>query len=211
MDKGIVHIPMKDEPVLLDKIIQDLQNTLKTKLAWLDYAFGRAYRLVEHRPDDKKFVYPAAYIGNAEYFSLVPNDNLGNFSWFDIYDAQDVISGTIGRPQLVVKGAIVFWFDLSSIFSDTSAIYTEEVKDEILSLLTSGGIITGEGHLTINKIYERFDSLYKGYSIEKVYNNYMYSGEDIQDIDKQYFMYPYAGLRFEFELVTRELCQRWVR
>lgn len=211
MDSRIVRVPVKAEPVLLEKIIQDLQATLKAKLTWLNYAFGKAYRLVEHRPDNRKFVYPAVYIGGGDYMSLQPNDNLGNFSWFDIYDSQEVISSVVSRPQLIVKGALVFWFNLQAIFPDESAIYTEEVKNEILSLLTSGGIITGNGHITITNIYERFENIYKGYSIEKVYNNYMYSGEDIQDIDKQFFMYPYAGLRFEFEIVTRELCQLFIR
>ena len=43
-----VTIPMKPNPVLLDAVIQDLQNALITKLSWLDKAFGRAYKLVEH-------------------------------------------------------------------------------------------------------------------------------------------------------------------
>ena len=53
-------------------------------------------------------------------------------------------------------------------------------------------------------------NIYKGYSIEKIYNNYTYKGEGIQDIDKQFFMYPYAGIRIEFTLTTRELCQRYI-
>lgn len=44
----------------------------------------------------------------------------------------------------------------------------------------------------------------------KIYNNYTYKGEGIQDIDKQFFMYPYAGIRIEFTLTTRELCQRYI-
>ena len=47
--------------------------------------------------------------------------------------------------------------------------------------------------------------------LEKIYNNYSYKGEGIQAIDKQFFMHPYAGLRFEFEMTTRELCQRYIK
>ena len=43
-----VQIRMKENPVLLDKVIQDIQNSLKAQLNWLDRAFGRAYKLVEH-------------------------------------------------------------------------------------------------------------------------------------------------------------------
>ena len=47
--------------------------------------------------------------------------------------------------------------------------------------------------------------------LEKIYNNFTYKGEGIQDIDKQFFMHPYAGLRFEFKMTTRELCQRYIK
>ena len=205
-----IHIKFKEEPVLLDKVLQDLQRKLMERLPWLDIAFGRAHKLVEHRPDGNKFIYPAAYNGNGEYVSLLPNDVYGNFSWFDIYDPQKITRVTQSLPQYTFDGAIVFWYDQSKIYDDKETIHTEEVKDEVMRVLTTPGIITTNGRLSINEIYERFENIYKGYSIEKIYNNYVYSGEDIQSIDKQFFMYPYAGLRVEFTLTTRELCQRYV-
>ena len=113
-------------------------------------------------------------------------------------------------PQYTFNGAIIFWYDLSSIYGDETVLHTEEVKDEIIRVLTTPGLITTTGKLVINDIYERFENIYKGYSIEKIYNNYTYKGEGIQDIDKQFFMYPYAGIRIEFTLTTRELCQRYI-
>ena len=205
-----LNIPIKQNPVLLDKVIQDIQQALKEKLKWLDYAFGRAYKLVEHQDNGGKFIYPAAYTGNSEYVSLLPNDNYGNFSWFDIYDPQRITQVVQSLPQYTFSGAIIFWYDLSSIYEDEAVLYTEEIKDEIIRVLTTPGLITTTGKLVINDIYERFENIYKGYSIEKIYNNYTYKGEGIQDIDKQFFMYPYAGIRIEFTLTTRELCQRYI-
>lgn len=210
MKEESVNIRFKDNPVLLDKILQDMQSGLMSKLKWLNYAFGRAYRLVEHRPDGNKFVYPAAYNGNGEYISLLPNDNFGNFCWFDIYDPQRITQVVQSLPQYTFSGAIVFWYNLDTIFSSAETLNTEEVKDEIIRLLTTPGIIKTTGKLEIDSIYERFENIYKGYSIEKIYNNYTYQGEDIQNIDKQFFMYPFAGIRIEFTLTTRELCQRYV-
>ena len=206
-----VQIQMKENPVLLDKVIQDIQNSLKAQLNWLDRAFGRAYKLVEHRPDGDKFIYPAAYIGNSEYASLLPNDNFGNFCWFDIYDPQTVTQVVQSTPQFSFSGAIVFWYNLNTIYADADVMYTEEIKDEIIRVLTTPGLIKQTGRLEINKIYERFENIYKGYSLEKIYNNYSYKGDNIQDIDKQFFMHPYAGLRFEFKMTTRELCQRYIK
>lgn len=210
MKEVSVQIRFKNNPVLLDKILQDMQKSLMDKLKWLDYAFGRAYKLVEHRPDGDKFVYPAAYNGNGEYISLLPNDNLGNFSWFDIYDPQTITQVVQSMPQYTFNGAIVFWYNLDTIFESSETINTEEIKDEIIRFLTTPGIITTTGKLVINNIFERFENIYRGYSIEKIYNNYTYQGSDIQSIDKLFFMYPYAGIRIEFSLTTRELCQRYL-
>ena len=210
MKENSVQIRFKEDPVLLDKILQDMQKSLMNRLKWLNCAFGRAYKLVEHRPDGNKFIYPAMYNGNGEYVSLLPNDNFGNFSWFDIYDPQKITEVVQSLPQYTFSGAIIFWYDLSSIYEDETVMHTEEVKDEIMRVLTTPGLITTTGKLVINDIYERFENIYKGYSIEKIYNNYTYKGEGIQDIDKQFFMYPYAGIRIEFTLATRELCQRYI-
>ena len=210
MEENSVQIRFKEDPVLLDKILQDMQKSLMNRLKWLNCAFGRAYKLVEHRPDGNKFIYPAMYNGNGEYVSLLPNDNFGNFSWFDIYDPQKITEVVQSLPQYTFSGAIIFWYDLSSIYEDETVMHTEEVKDEIMRVLTTPGLITTTGKLVINDIYERFENIYKGYSIEKIYNNYTYKGEGIQDIDKQFFMYPYAGIRIEFTLTTRELCQRYI-
>lgn len=210
MKENSVQIRFKEDPVLLDKILQDMQKSLMNRLKWLNCAFGRAYKLVEHRPDGNKFIYPAMYNGNGEYVSLLPNDNFGNFSWFDIYDPQKITKVVQSLPQYTFSGAIIFWYDLSSIYEDETVMHTEEVKDEIMRVLTTPGLITTTGKLVINDIYERFENIYKGYSIEKIYNNYTYKGEGIQDIDKQFFMYPYAGIRIEFTLTTRELCQRYI-
>ena len=210
MKENSVQIRFKEDPVLLDKILQDMQKSLMNRLKWLNCAFGRAYKLVEHRPDGNKFIYPAMYNGNGEYVSLLPNDNFGNFSWFDIYDPQKITEVVQSLPQYTFSGAIIFWYDLSSIYEDETVMHTEEVKDEIMRVLTTPGLITTTGKLVINDTYERFENIYKGYSIEKIYNNYTYKGEGIQDIDKQFFMYPYAGIRIEFTLTTRELCQRYI-
>lgn len=211
MKETTVNPGFKENPVLLEKVLQDLQKSLKERIPWLDNAFGRAYKLVEHRPDGDKFVYPAMYNGKGEYVSLMPNDRFGNFSWFDIYDPQRVTQRVPALPNITVDGALVFWYDLGTIYDDDSVLHTEEVKDEILQVLTTPGLIASNGSLRVNELKERFENIYDGYSIEKIYNEYTYKGDSIQDLDRQFFMYPYAGLRVEFTLTTKELCIRNVR
>ena len=211
MKERSVRVTFKENPVLLDKILQDMQKSLLDNLSWLNYAFGRGYKLVEHRSNGNKFVYPAFYNGNREYVSLLPNDNLGNFSWFDIYDPQQITAVVQSLPQYTFSGSLIFWYDISTIYDDASVMHTEEIKDEILRLLTSPGLIRNTGRFVVNAIYERFENIYKGYSIERIYNDRNYSGEGIQELDKQFFMFPFAGIRIEFTITTRELCQRYVR
>ena len=206
-----VNIKFKKEPVLLDKMLQELQQKLMESLPWLNVAFGRAYKLARHDEGGNKFLYPAAYNGKSEYISLLPNDSFGNFSWFDIYDPQEITPISQALPQYTFNGALVFWYNLDSIYEDNDFVYTEEIKNEVLRLLTTPGIVSGASRLNITKVYERFENIYKGYSLEKIYNNWAYKGEGGAAYDKQFFMHPYAGLRIEFNITTRNLCQYYIK
>lgn len=197
-------IQQKSNPVLLDLILQNIQDALKNKLAWLDYAFGRAYKNVKYENDGRKYVYPAIYIKNSEYIDMTPNDNLGNFTWFDIYDPQTVELGTRGAPVFSYNGALVLWCNQAKIFGDSDFIYLEELKQQVLEVLQSPGILD-YGKVQPLQVYDRFENIYKGYTIEKAYNAFLYSGEDIQYIDKMFFMHPYAGLRFELNLRIQKI------
>ena len=184
------NMQMKTNPILLDRAIQSIQQQLLRRLKWLNEAFGRAYKITE-RPNDEKVTYPAVYVGESEYMSVLPNDTIGNFCWFDIYDPQRVVNISPKHNQLEVNGALIFWYDLTTIYDNATYLYTEEVKDEILKVLTAN-ILPNIGKIEINEIYERFENIYKGYPTETV--------------GKQYFLYPYAGIRIEFTLILKELC-----
>lgn len=201
MSKQIVNIAKKKEPVLLDKVLQELQSLLLSKLKWLDYAFGRAYKLVEHTSEGGSFTYPAVYNNQGEYLSVMPNDTLGNFSWFDIYDPQDIDNTVLARPKLKITGALIFWYRLDTIYSDNSVLYTEEIKNEILRVLTTNAQFTANSRIKIKSIYEKYENIYKGY---------IYPQAGPQE-DKQFFMYPFAGLRIEFEITTQELCASYLK
>lgn len=197
MAEQIINIAKKKSPVLLDKALQEIQAILLSKLKWLNYAFGRSYRLVEHTINGNDFVYPAVYNNAGEYLSVLPNDTLGNFSWFDIYDPQDIENTVLSKAKITITGAIIFWYTLDSIYDDASVLHTEEVKNEILSVLGTPGYLSSGSHIELTGISERFENIYKGYLMQ--------SGE-IPSLDKQYFMYPFAGLRVEFKLTIQKIC-----
>lgn len=194
-----VNIKYKDNPVMLDLVLDNMRQQLLERLPWLDYAFGRAYKLVRHT-EEGKFTEPMFYKGNGEYVSLMPNDNWGNFCWFDIYDPQSIDTTQRNYPKLTFSGAIVFWYNMERIFNDAEFLYNEEIKQQVVNALSTPGIITQRGHVQVFDIYERLENIYKGYSLEKVYNTFVYSGQELTYIDKQYFMHPYAGLRIELAI-----------
>lgn len=192
IDKGI-HITTKENPVLLDRIIQDIQSALETNLSWLDHAFGKAHKLIDIQSNGTRLSYPALYNGKGEYVSLLPNDNFGNFSWFDIYDPQKIDTSVISKPKYTFKGALIFWYDISSIYYDNNCLYTEEVKEEILKLLTTPGLLRNNGHFKLIEIAERLENVYKEYVVGP-------------GVDRQFFMYPYFGLRIEFIITANAVC-----
>lgn len=196
----------REDPVLLDSLIDGIREKLKSDLVWLDHAFGRAYRMTRYTTEGKKDIYPAFYNGNGEYLSLEPNDNYGNFCWFDIYDPQTISIDIPTLPSITYSGAVVFWYNLETIFNDKNFIYSENVKQFILQTLTGPGMTQGKGRLRVTAVYESMENIYKGYYIEKIYNNFNYTGQDISSRDKMFFMYPYAGLRIEFEITVKEKC-----
>lgn len=179
----------KSNPVLLDRVIQDIQEYLEKELKWLDFAFGRSYRIEEPK-GDKSYTFPAIYLGANEYQSVLPDDSLGNFSFFELYDPTEV-DNTNKTVRVSTKGAIIFWLNFFSIYPDASMLYPEEIKAEIIRALQNCRL--SSGHLKITKLYEQPANIYKGY--------------DIKQIDNQYLMSPYYGLRVEIELSNAELCR----
>ena len=135
-----IQINYKDKPVLLDKVVQDIQKALADNLSWLDCAFGKAHKHIEYTESGKKLVYPVAYTGKGEYMSLLPNDNIGNFSWLDLYDPQEIAFSIPSRPRITLDGALVFWYDLSSIYEDDTFLHTEEIKDEMVIIDRRNGV-----------------------------------------------------------------------
>lgn len=187
-------------PVLVDSAIDSVQTRL-AELTWLDTVFGRAYKHTEHSTENGKHILPAAYVGDSEYVSLLPSDSFGNFAWFDVYEPQYVDSAVPGKPAMDFDMAVVVWFDIRTIFGDTGTIRAEEVKKDILDKLTAPGAV--RGRLSVTRIYESPEFIYKGYSLERAYDPYAYRRSDTESMDKQYFMHPYYGFRFEVKIKER--------
>lgn len=181
-------------PTLVDAVIAKIQDGLKAKISWLDYAFGRAERIVKQF-DGKNIRIPAIYTGNErqpnEYLELSPDANIGNFSFFWLMDPQKY-TWRPGMPGgFKVPFALIFWFDLREIYSETDNRNVSAIEAEIIHTL-NGGFLIPNGSIRIDTIYTLAENIYKEFSLEAV--------------DNQFLMHPYAGIRFEGSLIFDEPC-----
>ena len=79
--------PIIKNPVMLDRVIGEIQNGLVENLPWLDAAFGRSQRLTKMM-NGKKIITPNVYCGGwnghgeNDYIETSPDAKNGNFSCF---------------------------------------------------------------------------------------------------------------------------------
>lgn len=187
-----INIPAIQNPELLDRIIVNIQAGLKENLPWLDYAFGRAERLVKNDVNGRRIYTPCIYTSGNDYMELVPDSNIGNFSFFWIPDPQEISWEEKVSVGIKTDFALIFWFDFRTIFNDGNIRNKEQVKCQILDVL-NGGFWLKNGRLVVNRCYELAENIYKGFSLD--------------EIDNQFLMHPFGGFRFEGTLSIGEICK----
>ena len=190
-------IPYYPNPVLIDRVIRNIQGGLMQKIEWLDVVFGRAQRIVKV-VNGKRYYIPAIYVGGTkyrqsnDYLEVFPDANIGNFGFFWIQDPQTVKWIPKERGSIRYPFALIIWVDLRKVYpNQTSNRNTEVLKDEILKAL-NGGFWLRHGKIEVNQIYELAENVYRGFTIDEV--------------DNQFLMHPFAGFRFEGEISVGQPC-----
>lgn len=192
-----INAPVIPNAVMLDRVIGDIQQGLVDNISWLNAAFGRSQRLTKMM-NGKKIVTPNVYCGGwnghgeNDYIETSPDSKIGNFAFFEIEDPQTIDAGPWAR-QIKVPFGLIVWFDLTRVYNTATNRNTEKLKAQILHVLNgrAGWHLTG-GRIIINRIYERPENIYRGYTLS--------------EIDNQFLMHPYAGFRFDGILEYDELC-----
>lgn len=182
-------IPIKKNPRLFDRVIQEMQIGLANYLPWLTHSFGKAERLVKDILG-KKYYTPNIYVGRNEYELIAPDSTLGNFSFFVLNEPQDVEYEVGARNELKAPFSLIVWLDLRTI-EDEDERNTEAVKRQILRAL-NGEIKLRNGRAKINRIYERDENVFSGFTLN--------------EIDNQYLMHPFVAFRFEGVMQVTEEC-----
>lgn len=182
--------PKPENPVMIDRALAYIQDSLISNIGWLNHAFGRAQKLVTKR-EHIQYYYPAVYIGDNEYINVLPGQELGNRTFFQVDDPHDI--EYIPRMYNLIKSpvSLICWYDLTDIYQSTKERNTEDVKRQLLRVFANM-IMPNGTRMELAKIYEQPENIFKCYSL--------------REIDTQYLMNPYAGLRIEGYLTYREEC-----
>ena len=157
-----------------DKVIYELRRGLESRLSWLNSAYGRADVLVRKSQSSREVKYPAIYRENENYLELLPNDELGNFSFVLLHDPKIYNKQS---SSMSCYCSIVFWYNFNTVLPEGRD--TERVIMEIVNALNS--ITYSCGSLIIETIQEEGRSIYKEF--------------DYKEVHTQYRMQPYAGAR----------------
>ena len=182
---------------MLDAVIGEIQTGLTDNISWLDAAFGRAQRLTKMM-NGNRIVTPNVYCGGwnghgpNDYIEVSPDSKIGNFTFFEIEDPQTITPGPWAREIKTPFGLIV-WVDLTRVYNTDANRNTESLKAEILHVLNGrAGWHLTNGRIVVNRIWERVENIYKGYTLS--------------EIDNQFLMHPYWGMRVDGLLEYNELC-----
>lgn len=187
--KQIARVPLKRAPRLFDIVIAEIQQGLAAQLPWLSHAFGKAERLVKII-QGRRYYTPNVYTGGNDYELIAPDSNFGNYCFFTV-DEPQVVTWAAGRQSSMrAPFSIIFWVDMRTV-EDADDRNTEAVKQQILRAL-NGGIQLRQGRMTIERVYERAENIFKGYTLDEV--------------DNQFLMHPYCGWRFEGEIQITDSC-----
>jgi len=186
-------------PVLEDAALLLVQAKLDAGLSWLTTAYGRAHKLIRKDGDNRNIYFPAVYATSStgtDYINLLPDSELGNFSFFDLTDEQRIESYAVKVPgkNIYKFGAdLIVWFDFRTVYpspADWKAYGVANVVQQVSDVLQTAQI-TG-----VNIEIERYR-----YSVENIYRGY-----DHKEISNQFAMKPYGCFRIETTITYKKPC-----
>lgn len=177
-------VPELTDPKLLDASLLEIQTVLSERLPWLDFAYGKAQRLVRIVNEREEY-YPGVYTGGEEHADVRPNDQIGNFSFFDVDKNQEIESSDRRSYDIKTKAGLVFWFNYKTIYPDDwEARSLDNVRFEVLEVLRT--LVVQKSQVKVLGTVEDAASMYPGYRN--------------REVDDQFLMRPFGGFRVNLSL-----------
>lgn len=183
-----------NQPKLFDKVIQSLQDGLGN-LSWMNHIFGRSERLVKD-VDGHRVYSPNIYKGDDDYILLTPdNTELGNYCFFVMEEPQVIRDSEGIQARIRSPFSLIVWVDMRTVEQHSDTRATEAVKEDVLQAIGKAWI--KEGNVTLQRIYERAENVFQGFTLDEV--------------DNQFLMSPYWGMRVQGEMTVQEDCEPMTR
>lgn len=197
--KNIDRVPKPNSAKMFDVPIGEMQTTLKDNLPWLDYSFGRAQILIKDSSKKHKAYsantrvkYPGVHLKNGEYTNVLPCEEFRDFSFFLIHDRQEIKSFEGPRAyNIEAEFSLIFWLDTSGIFANSEDRNTELIKAEVLKVLNTK-VQLSNARIKLDGFSEQAENIYKEF--------------DIDELETQYLMFPFYGLRIDGTITLFEKC-----
>lgn len=176
-------------PIGVEAVIEALRLQLIDGLPWLEKAFGRAWEFKEESTSGRTIRIPKCYTESGEYINVLPNDNLVAQCFFQLngsetYSVFNYAAGSMKEVDL----SVIFWMNLKRIDETKDYIFTEELKADVEEVLKN----TGYTKELVEWVDERAEDVFIRY--------------DVDDVNTQYLMYPYAGFRVTVTVNYPENC-----
>ena len=141
--------------------------------------------------DGMRYYTPNVYYGRDEYIGLLPdNRDLGNYCFFVMEEPQTVSYPMGIQNRVRAPFSLIVWVDMRTVGATYDDRNTEQLKEQVLKTIKRGWI--KHGAVTVEKVYERAENVFQGYSLDEV--------------DNQYLMSPFAGFRLTGEMQINEEC-----
>ena len=185
----LTRVIKREFPHLFDKPIGNIQDGLAQNVSWLDHIFGRSERLIKEI-NGHRYYTPNWYVAKNDYLLLTPDQGFGNYAFFVMEEPQR-LNWSVGQRTIIKSPfSLIVWVDMRSIMT-LDERDTESVKQDLLRTL-NGQIFVRDGSFEVMRVYERAENVFKGFTLDEV--------------DNQFLMSPFAGWRFEGELLIRTDC-----
>lgn len=182
----------KRVPRLFDEAVGYLQQALQGDAMfsqYLDNIFGIAERTVK-KIDGRNYFSPSWFVNGYDYINLLPDDELGNYVFFTLDEPQEIEHEQGLQNRYTCGFNIILWAKFDSNIDTYQDRNREAVKSDFLRVIE--GAWMRRGYFHIDRIYERAENVFQGFTTDEV--------------DNQYMMQPYYGYRFHGEITISDIC-----
>lgn len=192
-----LNAPIDNNAIMVDKAIAEIQEGLADTFDWLDAVFGRAQRITRVI-NGKRVIVPACYCGGwnghgeNDYIEVGPDSKIGNFVFFEVDDPETIDAGAWGRT-ITAPFSLIFWGNMDILNGEKGLRNGYFAKAYFLKFLEGRyGWHLSHGSIVTTRMWEKAENIYKGYTLDEV--------------DAQYLMQPYYGVRIDGILKVDEVC-----